>query len=325
MTQSVGGGRRVGAGTRGCVSRLGQFLSRLAPALLVGMALSVPTANANPITTYRGTLGDTPVELALTYDSQYGGGMSGYWFSGAERLPMPLELTPYRPDRGLLINIMDNPTLPAAAVSLQPFAEGAEALQGALVDLRTGVQQPLQLQRVMRFGGSQREAFDGELLQPAADQQFYFSVHAVRNAGEDTGRVDNIRVLSRATGEVVQEVGGQWCLAPTGTRTLTFEHFDADSTLDFQVQGYSLNGPYGSVLCAPTQYYLYHPQTQAYLRHPQLEQFAAEGTVRFAPGGQMEFSKQDFINFSAGIRRWDYYRVISPDRLEFIQSGEERF
>lgn len=324
MTQSVGGGRRVGAGTRGCVSRLGHFLFRLAPALLVGMALSVPTANANPITTYRGTLGDTPVELALTYDSQYGGGMSGYWFSGVERLPMPLELTPYRPDRGLLINIMDNPTLPAAAVSLQPFAEGAEALQGALVDLRTGVQQPLRLQRVMRFGGSQREAFDGELLQPAADQQFYFSVHAVRNAGEDTGRVDNIRVLSRATGEVVQEVGGQWCLAPTGTRTLTFEHFDADSTLDFQVQGYSLNGPYGSVLCAPTQYYLYHPQTQAYLRHPQLEQLAAEGTVRFA-GGQMEFSKQDFINFSAGTQRRDYYRVISPDRLEFIQSLEGRF
>ncbi|ETD37767.1 hypothetical protein U724_19955 [Pseudomonas chlororaphis subsp. aurantiaca PB-St2] len=289
------------------------------------MALSVPTAHADPITTYRGTLGDTPVELALTYDSQYGGGMSGYWFSEAQRLPMPLELTPFRPGGGLLINIMDNPTLPAAAVSLQPFVEGAEALQGAFVDLRTGVQQPLQLQRVMRFGGNQREAFEGDLLQPAADKQFYFSVHAVRNAGEDTGRVDNIRVLSRATGEVVQEVGGQWCLSPTGTRTLTFEHFDADSTIDFQVQGYSLNGPYGSVLCAPTEYYLYHPATQAYLRHPQLEQFAAQGTVRFAAGGQMEFSKQDFINFSAGIQRWDYYRVISPDRLEFIQSGEERF
>ncbi|QFS58665.1 hypothetical protein HKW95_11730 [Pseudomonas chlororaphis subsp. aurantiaca] len=297
----------------------------MAPALFVGMALSVPTAHADPITTYRGTLGDTPVELALTYDSQYGGGMSGYWFSEAQRLPMPLELTPFRPGGGLLINIMDNPTLPAAAVSLQPFVEGAEALQGAFVDLRTGVQQPLQLQRVMRFGGNQREAFEGDLLQPAADKQFYFSVHAVRNAGEDTGRVDNIRVLSRATGEVVQEVGGQWCLSPTGTRTLTFEHFDADSTIDFQVQGYSLNGPYGSVLCAPTEYYLYHPATQAYLRHPQLEQFAAQGTVRFAAGGQMEFSKQDFINFSAGIQRWDYYRVISPDRLEFIQSGEERF
>lgn len=100
MTQSVGGGRRVGAGKRGCVSRLGHLLFRLAPALFVGMALGVPTASANPITTYRGTLGDTPVELALVHDSQYGGGMSGYWFSGAERLPMPLELTPFRQGGG---------------------------------------------------------------------------------------------------------------------------------------------------------------------------------------------------------------------------------
>ncbi|MGE7957299.1 hypothetical protein ACQKQA_12025 [Pseudomonas sp. NPDC089530] len=51
-----------------------------------------------------------------------------------------------------------------------------------------------------------------------------------------------------------------------------------------------MNGPYGSVLRAPTQYYLYHPQTQAYLRHPQLEQFAVDGTLRFSPSGQMEFS-----------------------------------
>ncbi|WP_409299645.1 hypothetical protein [Pseudomonas sp. KCJK8993] len=107
---------------------------RLTPVLLLGLGLITSTAQANPTATYRGTLGDTPVELALTYDSQYGGGMSGYRFSESERLPMALESTPFHPGPGLLINIMDNPTLPAAVVSLQPFAEGADSLLGSLVD-----------------------------------------------------------------------------------------------------------------------------------------------------------------------------------------------
>lgn len=113
---------------------LQHLLLRLTPVLLLGLGLITSTAQANPTATYRGTLGDTPVELALTYDSQYGGGMSGYRFSESERLPMALESTPFHPGPGLLINIMDNPTLPAAVVSLQPFAEGADSLLGSLVD-----------------------------------------------------------------------------------------------------------------------------------------------------------------------------------------------
>ncbi|AZC19400.1 hypothetical protein C4K40_4016 [Pseudomonas sp. CMR5c] len=325
MSQSWASATRTWVGRWRCRPEPRQLLRGLAPAFLLGLALSSSGASADPTTTYRGTLGDTPVELALTYDSQYGGGMSGYWFSEAERLPIPLELTPFRQGEELLINIMDNPTLPAAAVSLQSFSEGADSLQGSFIDLRTGGQQPLQLQRVMRFAGSRREAFDGELLQPAQDKDFYFRVHALRHAGEDTGRVDNIRMLSRATGQVVQEVAGQWCLAAIGTRTLGFADFDGDGTVDFQVQGYSVSGQGGGASCAPAQYYLYHPATKAYLRHPLLEQFAVDGTLRFAPGGQMEFSKQDFIDYDKRIRRWDYYRVISPDRLEYLSSGEERF
>lgn len=322
MTQPTGSSTQTRAGKQ---RHLQHLLFRLTAALLLGLGLIIPTAQANPTTTYRGTLGDTPVELALTYDSQYGGGMSGYWFSDSERLPMALESTPFHPDSGLLINIMDNPTLPAAAVSLQPFAEGAAALQGSLVDLRTGTQQPLQLQRVTRFGDSQREAFEGELLQPVFDRDFYFSVHAARKAGEEVARVDSIRVMSRTTGRRVQEISGQWCMSSVGTRTLTFGHFQAEARIDFQAQNYRLAESDGRLWCSPTQYYLYNRERREYLRHPQLEQFAVEGDLRFSPGGQMEFSKQDFINYDQRTRRWDYYRVISPDRLEYLSSGEERF
>lgn len=319
MTPSIGGCTQTRAGKRRFLPHL------LAPALLLGLALTTPSAQANPTTTYRGTLGTTPVELALTYDSQYGGGFSGYWFTEAERLPIPLELTPFRQGAGLLINIMDNPTLPAAAVSLQPFTEGADSLQGSFVDLRTGARQPLQLQRVTRFGDSQRDAFDGELLQPVQDKDFYFSVHAARKAGEEVARVDRIRVLSRVTGAQVQEISGPWCMPAVGTGTLTFGHFQARSPMDFQAQSYRLAESDGRLLCGPTQYYLYNRESQQYLRHSLLEQFAVDGTLRFSPSGQMEFSKQDFINFDQRTRRWDYYRVVSPDRLEFLSSGEERF
>ncbi|NBF12707.1 hypothetical protein [Pseudomonas sp. Fl4BN1] len=321
MTQSIGSSTQTRAGKQ---RHLQHLLFRLAPVLLLGLGLITSTAQANPTTTYRGTLGETPVELALTYDSQYGG-MSGYWFSDSERLPMALESTPFHPGSGLLINIMDNPTLPAAAVSLQPFAEGAEALQGSLVDLRTGTQQPLQLQRVTRFGGSQREAFDGELLQPVFDRDFYFSVHAARKAGEEVGQVDSIRVMSRVTGRRVQEISGQWCLSSVGTKTLTFGHFQDEARIDFQAQSYRVAEEDGRLWCSPTQYYLYNREGRKYLRHAQLEQFAVDGTLRFSPSGQVEFSKQDFINFDQRTRRWDYYRVISPDRLQFLSSGEERF
>ncbi|ROL66130.1 hypothetical protein BK634_25330 [Pseudomonas chlororaphis] len=319
MTQSVADRPQPPACKRISLSRL------LAPALLLAIALTIPTTYANPTTTYRGTLGSTPVELALTYDSQYGGGFSGYWFTEAERLPIPLELTPFRQGVGLLINIMDNPTLPAAAVSLLPFTEGADALQGSFVDLRTGAQQPLRLQRVTRFGDSQRDAFDGELLQPVQDKDFYFSVHAARKAGEEVARVDRIRVMSRVTGAQVQEISGSWCMPAVGTGTLTFGHFQAGSPMDFQAQRYRLAESDGRLWCGPTQYYLYNRENREYLRHPLLEQFAVDGTLRFSPSGQMEFSKQDFINFDQRTRRWDYYRVVSPDRLEFLSSGEERF
>ncbi|NBF04283.1 hypothetical protein GV819_18545 [Pseudomonas sp. Fl5BN2] len=321
MTQPIGSRKQTRAGKQ---RHLQHLLFRLIPALLLGIVLITPTAQANPTTTYRGTLGDTPVELALTYDSQYGG-MSGYWFSDSERLPMALESTPFHPGSGLLINIMDNPTLPAAAVSLQPFAEGAEALQGSLVDLRTGTQQPLQLQRVTRFGGSQREAFEGELLQPVFDRDFYFTVHAARKAGEEIARVDSIRVMSRVTGRRVQEISGQWCMSSVGTRTLTFGHFHDEARMDFQVMGYRVGEADGRVGCTPVQYYLYHREGREYLRHPQLEQFAVDGTLRFSPSGQMEFSKQDFVNYDKRTQRWDYYRVITPERLEYLSSGEERF
>ncbi|QIH09590.1 MULTISPECIES: hypothetical protein [unclassified Pseudomonas] len=322
MTQPTGSSTQTRAGKR---RHLQHFLLRLTPVLLLGFGLFTPTAQANPTTTYRGTLGDTPVELALTYDSQYGGGMSGYWFSESERLPMALESTPFHPGSALLINIMDNPTLPATAVSLQPFAEGAEALQGSLVDLRTGTQQPLQLQRVTRFGGSQREAFEGELLQPVFDRDFYFSVHAARKAGEEVALVDSIRVISRNTGKQVQDIRGQWCLSPVGTQTLTFGHFQAEARMDFRAQSYRLTEADGRQWCAPTQYYLFYRESRGYLRHPQMEQFAADGDLRFSPSGQMEFSKQDFIDYDKRTRRWDFYRVISPERLQYLSSGEERF
>lgn len=322
MTQPIGSSPQTRAGQQ---CHLQHLLFRLTPALLLGLWLITPTAQANPTTTYRGTLGDTPVELALTYDSQYGGGMSGYWFSESERLPMALESTPFHPGSALLINIMDNLTLPATAVSLQPFAEGAQALQGSLVDLRTGTQQPLQLQRVARFGDSQRAAFEADVLQPVFDRDFYFSVHAVGQAGEDVARVDSIRVMSRTTGKRVQEIRGQWCLSSVGTRTLSFGHFQAEARIDFQVQGHRLDESDGRVWCAPTQYYLFNRENREYLRHPLLEQFAVDGSLRFSPSGQMEFSKQAFVNYDKRTQRWDYYRVITPDRLEYLSSGEERF
>ena len=118
---------------------------------------------------------------------------------------------------------------------------------------------------------------------------------------------------------------GTDCLSPVGTKTLTFGHFQAEARIDFQAQNYRLAESDGRLWCSPTQYYLYNRERREYLRHPQLVQFAVEGDLRFSPGGQMEFSKQDFINYDQRTRRWDYYRVISPERLEYLSSGEERF
>jgi hypothetical protein len=276
-------------------------------------------AQARPITTYRGTIGDAPVELLLIHDWQLDG-MSGYLFTEAQRMPVPLEKTPYAEDESLLINVLGDPGLPTAVIALRPFVPGTKTLRGRSIELRNRVQHEVHLQRVTRFSSDERDTYEGDLLQGQADDRFHFRVHARKAQGEHAGRVDAITVLDRASGEPVQVLDGL-DLFFSGTDTLKLDDFNDDGIVDFSVMPMRPDDP--SRTADHRQYYVY--QHDGYGRDPELEALAAQGVLRFGSGGRVSLRPQNGIDYRAGTIQWRHYRFVTPTRLELLSESEERF
>lgn len=276
---------------------------------------------ARPITAYQGTVGDAPVELVLIHDWQLNG-MSGYLLTEPQRMPVPLEKTPYVENESLHINVLGDSALPTAVIALQPFAPGAKTLRGRAVDLRSRAQQALQLERVTRFSSDARDSFDGHLLQDTADARFYFRVHARKAQGEHSGRVDRVTVFDRSTGEPVQVLDGL-DLFFSGTDTLTLQDFNGDGILDFSVM--PMRADDRSRVAEHPHYYLYRQDTGGYSREPQLEQLAAQGALTFGAGGSVNLRPQSGIDYRAGTIQWQHWRFATPDRLDLVGHSEERF
>ncbi|WP_167285147.1 hypothetical protein [Marilutibacter alkalisoli] len=293
--------------------------------LLVACALlllSAPVfAQARPITTYHGTVGDTQVELLLIHDWQLDG-MSGYLFTEAQRKPVPLEKTPYAEDESLLINVLGDPLLPTAVIALHPFAPGAKTLRGRSIDLRSREQQEVRLERVTRFSSDERDAYAGDLLQGQADERFHFRVRARKERGEHGGRVDAITVFDRDSGEPVQVLDGL-NLFFFGTDTLQLDDFNDDGTLDFSVTPMRPDDP--SRTADHRHYYVYRQDTGSYDREPQLEALAAQGVLKFGSGGSVSLRPQNGVDYRAGTIQWRHYRFVTPTRLELFSESEERF
>ena len=108
------------------------------PLCILGLALVFTTAHAtDPINVYEGTLGERKVEVALQYTSQYEY-VQGYLLDTERHTSLPLEITPYSKDVPLLINIMDDPRMPgaalrAAALSLEAFGGNLSPIDARMV------------------------------------------------------------------------------------------------------------------------------------------------------------------------------------------------
>lgn len=293
----------------------------LAACVLAGVAF----AQARPVTVYRGSVGAVPVELLLVHDWQQDG-LGGFFIDAATRIPLDLEKTPFRDGDAPMLNVLDDPALPGSTLVLEPMAHAAPPrLRGRHVDLRTRATAPVALERVVRFSGDARVAYDGELLQPLADGPWEFRVHARKAAGEHTGRVDRISVIDRASGTPVQMIDGL-DVRFDGLETLRFGFFDDDDRVDFHVS--AVEAPANAGAAAPASarhYYLYDAVAGGYRRHPGLEALVRDGSVAFERPGWFVFRPRDGIDYRAGTEERHRYRLASPRRMELRDISEEVF
>lgn len=278
-------------------------------------------AQARPITTYRGTVGDSPVELLLIHDWQLDG-MSGYLFDEARRTLLPLEKTPYAEGESLLINVLGDPQLPTAVIALRPSVPGAKHLRGRSIDLRSRAQQEVRLERVTRFSSDAGDSYEGDLLQEGAGDRFLFRVHARKARGEHAGHVDAITVFDRASGEPVQVLDGL-DLFFSGTVTLELDDFNDDGIVDFSVM--PMRADDATRTADHRHYFVYRQDAGGHGRDPRLEALAAQGALEFGSGGRVSLRPESGIDYRAGTIQWRHYRFVTPDRLELQSESEEDF
>ena len=215
-----------------------------------------------PVHVYRGTQGDTAIEVALTYDAQHKT-LEGYWLDEQRQWLIPLERTPHDYRLPLLINLLNNPELPSAALLIQPFAFSHDReLTGTRVDLRNRERQALALKRVTRFSDRQDSSWQGELLQLPLDGRRLFRVHAHKAAGEYVGTIDQITVLDRTSGQPVQVIDNL-ALFFQGTASLSFADFNADGVTDFKAIPVGQLASGGAAGQDP-QYYVYQADSNRY-------------------------------------------------------------
>ncbi|SPO67768.1 hypothetical protein [Pseudomonas sp. JV241A] len=237
------------------------------PRLLLSLSLAtlLPCATveaALPVSVYQGTQGDTAVEVALTYDAQHQT-VEGYWLEAQRQWLIPLERTPYDHRLPLLINLLDNPDLPSAALLIQPFAFSHDReLRGTRVNLRNRERQALELKRVTRFSDRRDASWQGELLQLPLDGRRLFRVHAHKAAGEYVGTVDRITILDRTSGQPVQVIDNL-ALFFQGSASLSFADFNGDGVIDFKATPVGQLASGGAAGQDP-QYYVYQPASNRY-------------------------------------------------------------
>lgn len=294
--------RRPRAAVRAC-------LALLLPALTLA-----PAAQAEPVTQYRGLIGDEQVDLALIHDSAWGA-VSGV-LSGADHRRVPLERTPYAEDASLVVNAQPpGDDLREAALALRPFPVSARRLQGRWVDLRTREARPLDLQRATRFEtGPDSPAFDGDLLQATGGDR-YFSVHASKPSAAVTGRVDRVAVHDTTSGALLQTLDGLdlWF---DGIDTIEALEINGDGIDDVRATGFGDGNRAG-----PTQYFL--SEDGRYRRAPALEALAARGPLRFE-AGEVALRLSDTIDWDDRTCLWERYRFTGPIEPELVDTRRER-
>ncbi|MCO7506786.1 MULTISPECIES: hypothetical protein [Pseudomonas] len=292
------------------------------PLCMLGLALAFTSAHASdPINLYQGTLGERKVEVALQYTSQYEY-VQGYLLDTEHHTSQPLEVTPYSKDVPLLINIMDNPRMPAAALRVRPFVFTHDRdFSGEWIDLRTRERVPFSLTRQTRFSDEQRSSWQGALLQQPQNRGKSFYVHASKAEGEYTGKVDRITIIDLASGSTLQ-VLDNLALAFNGTRTLTFADYNGDGIIDFRASPIGQRAT-GGANQEPDQFYLYQPTSNTYQRHTELEALGDKGALKFPAPGWV--AQRQGSNYDTGTSDWQYYHFVDPKQLVWQRHSVEPF
>ena len=292
------------------------------PLCILGLALVFTTAHAtDPINVYEGTLGERKVEVALQYTSQYEY-VQGYLLDTERHTSLPLEITPYSKDVPLLINLMDNPRMPAAALRARPFVFTHDRdFSGEWIDLRTRDRVPFSLTRKVRFSDEQRSSWHGELLQQPQHHGMSFYVNASKAEGEYVGKVDRITIIDLGTGKPLQVIS-DLALAFNGSNTLTFADYNGDGVIDFKASPIGERAS-GGANKAPDQFYLYQPSSNTYQRHAELEALGDKGALKFPSPGWVA-QRQD-SNYDTATSDWQYYHFVDPQQLVWQRHSVEPF
>lgn len=286
--------------------------------VLSGSAL----AHAKPVSVYAGTIGNEPVELVLIHDDQRNA-ISGHLFDQGTGRYLTLEETPHEEGDNLLINLMSNPRMPGAALLLPGLQTAQGNLEGQHLDLQSRHLQALKLKRVGYFPTDVRESYDSVLLQPYADGDFVFRVHARRASGVHGGQVFRIDV-TRRDGTPVQ-VLEELDLVFFGSETLHFADFDGDGIIDFRVTPRLRRQSDNALVSGNFRYYLYRHDQAGYRRHTALEALGAQGPLRVAPNGVISLRPDKGVDYRAGTIEWQHYRFTAADTLELEHTSQEHF
>lgn len=279
-------------------------------------------AHAKPVSVYAGTIGDEPVELVLIHDHQRNA-ISGQLFDQDTGRYLTLEETPHQEGDNLLINLMTNQHMPGAALLLPGMRSAQRNLEGQHIDLQNRHAQVLTLKRVGYFPTDVRESYDGVLLQPYADGDFVFRVHARRASGVHGGQVSRIDV-TRRDGTLVQ-VLEDLDLVFFGSETLHFADFDGDGVIDFRVTPWMRRQSDNALVSGNFRYYLYRQGQGGYQRHTALEALGAQGLLIVAPNGMISLRPERGIDYRAGTIEWRHYRFTASDTLELEHTSQEHF
>lgn len=279
-------------------------------------------AHAKPESTYAGTIGNEPVELVLIHDHQRDA-ISGHLFDKGTGRYLTLEETPHQEGDTLLINLMTNPHMPGAALLLPGLQSAQKNLDGQHLDLRSRHTQALKLKRVSYFPTDARESYNGVLLQPYADTDFVFRVHARRASGVHGGHVSRIDVTRRDGTQV--QVLEDLDLVFFGSETLHFADFDGDGIIDFRVTPWMRRHSDGALVSGDFRYYLYRHDQGGYQRHAALEALGAQGPLRAAPNGVISLRPDSGVDYRAGTIEWRHYRFTTADTLELERTSQEHF
>lgn len=287
--------------------------------LLAGLglfALALPASAGDlPLRVFQGTLDGRPLEVALYHGKDT---LSGYLLERDSQRVTLFEETPWHPDEGVLLNLMDDPKMPSATLQLAPFRLDAPyRIQGARIDLRDRTRQAVKLQDSILFRSDRDRAWDGELQQPDAGPRMSVRVHASKPVDTAVGTIDRITVHDLQSGQDLAPLDNLQ-LQFDGSRSLTFDDYNNDGVIDFSAWVREAEG-------APKvrQYFLYQADTQRYERCEPLEQLAQRGDLRHSQNGPIQVLTGR--RFDTSTEQWETWQFEGPRQLTLTNSFETRF